>query len=171
MSEIDPRKKFLLSQVRTTLQLTEAPRSFFDNAVVDDFLNTADVNAIRIFVDPKSNKLEVRSINDHSTNGDKSAESAPIAVCITKVEDGEIAPEEIQKKVIFSTMNNNPLFTLLNQLTNVYLPTLGSAKWADHVDHNIKRLLDELKAGLDDTLAKGGSGRSDEVIYPWTYLF
>ena len=163
MSEIDSRKKFLLTQVRTTFQLTEAPRSFFSNPVVDDFLDTSSVNAIKIYLDPKSKALEVHPIHKDSTNGSDGAESALIEVFITKVQEGEISPEEIQKQVIFSTMNNNPLFTLFNQLTNVYLPTLGSAKWADQVDHNIKRLLDELKAGLDSTLSKGGTGQTEEV--------
>jgi len=154
MSEIDPRKKYLLSQVRPIFQLNEVPRSFFTDPVLDDFLNTTQINAVKITLDPDSKSLEISPIKQNE-NGN--ANSSSIEVCITKIRDEEINLDNIQQQIIVSTINSSPLLTLLNQLKNVYLPTLESAKWADKVDNNIKRLLDELKAGLDNSLSKGSN--------------
>jgi len=164
MSETDPRKKFILSQVRTIFQLNEVPRGFYSNHVLDDFLNTTQVNAIKVYIDANSKTLEVSPIKTDSNGAHDSSSSGSIEVCITKVREEEISLETIQKQIIISTINANPLLTLLNQLTNVYLPTLESAKWADQVDNNIKRLLDELKAGLDNNLTKGQNLNLDEVF-------
>ncbi len=162
MSEIDPRKKYLLSQVRPIFQLNEVPRSFFTDSVLDDFLNTTQINAVKITLDPDSKSLEISPIKQ-SENGNANASS--IEVCITKIRDEEINMDNIQQQIIVSTINSSPLLTLLNQLKNVYLPTLESAKWADKVDNNIKRLLDELKAGLDNSLSKGSNLNLYDVIY------
>jgi uncharacterized lipoprotein YmbA len=61
----------------------------------------------------------------------------------------------MREQIIFNTINDNPLVALLNNLQNVYLPVLQNQKWADQLDNNLKRLLDELKVGLDNTLTKG----------------
>ncbi len=155
MSEVDPRKKVILNQVRTTFQLTEVPKGFYANPLLDDFLNTTQVNAIKLFVNQNSKTLEVLSIQNNGSKAQQNDGPSSVEVCVTKIRDEEISLDNIHNQLIFSTINVNPLFTLLNQLSNVYLPTLESAQWADKVDNNIKRLLDELKAGLDNNLSKG----------------
>lgn len=157
MSEIDPRKKLLFSQIRPIFQISEVIKSFFSDQTLDDFLNTTQVNAIKILYDAESKTLEVSPVRPDGKGQTDGSSSSGLEVYITKVRDEEVNIEEIQQQLILSTINSNPLLTLLNQLKNVYLPTLESEKWADQVDNNIKRLLGDLKAGLDNTLSKGST--------------
>mmetsp|Transcript_20390 Transcript_20390/g.17699 ORF Transcript_20390/g.17699 Transcript_20390/m.17699 type:complete len:131 (+) Transcript_20390:42-434(+) len=58
----------------------------------------------------------------------------------------------------------NPLQTLLNNIENVYLPTLQHQRFADKLDNNIKRLLTDLRAGLDNSLAMGNITGSGKIL-------
>jgi hypothetical protein len=153
MSDQDPRKLYIISQVKNIFQLKEAPRDLLSNSLVDDFLDSVNVNAIRIVKDPSSNSLLVERIDSKGQSSKMGPDS--VQVCISKVKNEEITHQQMFSQIIINTINSNPLMTLLNNLQNVYLPTLQSQQWADQIDNNIKRLLDELKVGLDNTLSRG----------------
>jgi hypothetical protein len=161
MSDQDPRKYYIISQVKNIFQLKEAPRDLFDDPLIDDFLNTVNVNAIRVAKDPSSNSLHVERIDSKSLSSKLGPDS--VQVCISKVRNEEITSHNMYSQIIINTINSNPLMTLLNNLQNVYLPTLQNQQWADQLDNNIKRLLDELKVGLDNTLSKGSTGTVREI--------
>lgn len=153
MSDQDPRKVYIISQVKNIFQLKEVPRDLLTNTLIEDFLDTINVNAIRISKDPNSNSLLVERIDSNGSSSKLGPDS--VQVCISKVRNEEITHQQMYSQIIINTINSSPLLTLLNNLQNVYLPTLQSKQWADQIDNNIKRLLDELKVGLDNTLSKG----------------
>jgi hypothetical protein len=112
MSEQDPRKVYIINQVRNIFQVKEVPRELLSDPTLDDFLNTVNVAGIRITKD-ESNQLRAEKIDPKSPG---SGSGKGVQVCICKVRNEEIAPEEMREQIIFNTINETPLVTLLNNL-------------------------------------------------------
>lgn len=153
MQDQDPRKLYLISQVKNIFQLKDIPKDLINNPNLEDFLNSVNISAIRISKDENSHTIAVEKVDSSSGSSKSSAQG--LQVFISKVRNEEISQENMREQLIINTINDNPLVALLNNLQNVYLPTLQNQKWADQLDNNLKRLLDELKVGLDNTLTKG----------------
>jgi hypothetical protein len=168
MSDQDPRKLYLISQIRGIFQQKDAGKDLSSHPLLDDFLNSVNVNCLRISKESNSNSLLIEKIDPRSSSSQSQAEG--LQVCLSKMRNEEISKENMQQNIAISTINTNPLATLLNNLQNVYLPTLQNQKWADQVDNNIKRLLEELKVGLDNTLSRGGKGHGAAVIVLYRFL-
>lgn len=72
MSEQDPRKIYIINQIRNIFQIKEIPRELISNPILEDFLNTVNLNAIRITKD-ESNSLIVEKIDSKSSGSSVSS--------------------------------------------------------------------------------------------------
>ena len=63
MSEQDPRKLFIISQIRIFFHLKEMPQELLVDPYIEDFLNTTTTNAIRAQKDPSNNQIVISSIS------------------------------------------------------------------------------------------------------------
>ena len=149
MSSSDPRKTYVASCVKSLLQIESFPKSFLSNQVLEEFLNSANVRAIQILQTPQNELVVYRT-----DEGSGELVNSQGAISISKIRNEEIDESNYKSNLLVSKMSTNPIMTLLNNLKNVYLPAFQDKELAQKLDPNVKRLLDELQAGLDRTVLK-----------------
>lgn len=158
MSNSDPRKLYITNCVKTLLQVDSFPKSFLSNPVLDDFLNSANLSAIQITQSPEG---EIIISKFDGTDGVLSIHGG---VSVSKIRNEEIDESNFKDNLLVSRMSSNPIVSLLNNLKNVYLPAFQSKGVSQKLDPNVKRLLDELQAGLDRTVLKSQSQLSSFTV-------
>ena len=158
MSNSDPRKAYIANCVRTLLQVQEFPKSFLRNSVLDDFLNSATLNAVQIFQNNQGEIIVAKLDTDNESSDSLGA------VSISKIRNGEIDDSNYKDNLLVNRMSGNPIISLLGNLKNVYLPAFQNKDISQKLDPNVKRLLDELQAGLDRTVLKSQSQSSSFTV-------
>ena len=166
-SNTDPRKQYIANHIKNIFQLNEVPKTFYSNPILDDFLDEVEVSAIKIYQKDQSNEIVIIKID---SSNPQSTSQNQLDICISKIKNEEISSSNFQQNLSITTLNSNPLVSLLNNLKNVYLPSLQNS---NKVDNNIKRLLDELKIGIDNTIYHTNNSGRDNVnfIFPLPFLY
>ncbi len=135
---MDPRKGYLISCIRSLLNLEEEPQSLVKSQILDNFLGRADQQSLNLVYIMNKGFKPLKF-------GDAQPPADSVIISMCKMSAEEITVENmIHALSVWLMPSFNPMSVLQKQVESYFLPALKGSK-----DSNIQRLLHELCSGKD----------------------
>jgi hypothetical protein len=143
---MDPRKDYIIKCVCYLLSDNEVAKSLAKAPMLDSFLNSIEFQAIRVtYSIKKPGEVQVQDVSEI-------CEEDARVVFISRTSYEALTAENISRLLLITNVPSaNPMHSLYQQLKNIYGPSF-EGKWGQKLDTNAKRLLLDLKAGLDSAI-------------------